>query len=95
VALWRNAGATLLQNGKTPAALRIAADFAERFPKMTYSPSFMRNAGREWPIQRYAALMTSLNLLPCEGSTEAHSLFREAHLMLATERLKPLRTPMH
>jgi predicted Zn-dependent protease len=71
------------------AALAIAEDYSLRFPAngalaLLHAKALLVT-GRH---QAAADLLSSLNLLPCEGHTEAHSLFRESFLMLAVERLK-------
>ena len=78
-----------LEQGEAAAALGVAADYACRFP--TNSMLALLHAKALVATQRYQAAvdrLNSLDLLPCEGSTEAHSLFREAHLMLAVARMK-------
>jgi tetratricopeptide (TPR) repeat protein len=70
-------------------ALSVIQGYAMRFPsndvitvlhaKTLLAASQYRAAGD---------LLDSATLLPCEGSTEAHSLFRESHLMLAAERFR-------
>jgi tetratricopeptide (TPR) repeat protein len=78
-----------LQQNRFPEALSVAADSARRFP--TNDVVAVLHAKCLVANDRFAdaaALLSSLNLLPCEGSTEAHSLFRESNLMLASERLK-------
>src|ERR1035441_8108322 len=78
-----------LKEGDSAAALAATADYARCFPTnnvlaLLHAKALLSNAR----YQAAADLLSSLNLLPCEGSTEARSLFREAHLMLAIERLK-------
>jgi len=78
-----------LKEGDSAAALATATDYAQRFP--TNGVLALLHAKALVASGRYQAaadLLNSLNLLPCEGSTDAHSLFREAHLMLAVARLK-------
>jgi predicted Zn-dependent protease len=78
-----------LKQGDSASALAAAADYARRFPAndilaLLHAKALLSNTR----YQAAADLLSSLNLLPCEGSTEARSLFREAHLMLAVARLK-------
>jgi tetratricopeptide (TPR) repeat protein len=77
-----------LQDGNAAAALVVAEDYAKRFPK-NGSLAVLRVkalvAGSRY--QAAADLLDSLSLLPCEGSTEAHALFRQANLELAAENL--------
>jgi tetratricopeptide (TPR) repeat protein len=78
-----------LKQGDLAAALAVAADYAGRFPANGVLALFhAKTLLATGHYQAAADLLDSLNLLPCEGSTEAHSLFREAHLMLAVERIK-------
>jgi Tfp pilus assembly protein PilF len=77
-----------LKQGEADAALAVAADYARRFPKNDVAA--VLHAKCLLATERYketASLLTSLSLLPCEGSTEAHSLFRDAYVMLAAEQL--------
>jgi tetratricopeptide (TPR) repeat protein len=78
-----------LKHGDLGSALTVAADYAGRFPTngvlaLLHAKTLLATSH----FQDAADLLNSLNLLPCEGSTEAHSLFREAQLMLAVERMK-------
>ena len=78
-----------LEQGAAVAALAAAADYAQRFP--TNSVLALLHAKALLSGGRYEAAAERLNLLhllPCEGSTDAHALFREAHLMLAVASLK-------
>jgi len=78
-----------LQQGDAPQASQVAAEYAKRFP--TSDVIAVLQAKCLVANQRYqqaAALLNNLNLLPCEGSTEAHSLFREANLMLVREQFE-------
>jgi predicted Zn-dependent protease len=78
-----------LKQNNPVAALPVAADYAQHFPTngalaLLHAKTLLAN-GR---YQAAADLLSSLKLLPCEGNTEAHSLFRESHLMLAAEVMK-------
>jgi len=78
-----------LKQGDSAAALAAATDAARRFPSnsvlaLLQAKALLSNAH----YQAAAELLDSLNLLPCEGSTEAHELFREAHLMVAVARMQ-------
>jgi tetratricopeptide (TPR) repeat protein len=78
----------LKKNNPVPA-LAVAADYAQRFPTngalaLLHAKTLLVN-GRH---QGAANLLSALKLLPCEGNTEAHSLFRDSHLMVAIERMK-------
>ena len=78
-----------LRNGHPAAALAVAADSARRFPANNGLALLHAKAlvltGR---YQEAAGLLSSLDLLPSEGVTDARSLFHEAHLMLAVERMR-------
>ena len=76
-----------LQNGDVQQALTAAAESANIFPQndviaVLHAKCLLANRNYE----QAAARLSSLNLLPCEGSTEAHSLFREANLMLVRDQ---------
>ncbi len=78
-----------IRGGHPAAALAVAADSARRFPANTglallHAKALVLN-GR---YQEAAGLLSSLDLLPSEGVTDARALFHEAHLMLAVERMK-------
>jgi len=78
-----------LKENDPGAALAVAADYARRFPTngalaLLHAKSLMANGQSKGA----ADLLSSLNLLPCEGNTEAHSLFRESYLRLALERIR-------
>ena len=72
-----------------PRPWRLAADSARRFPAnnglaLLHAKALVLN-GR---YQEAAGLLSSLDLLPSEGVTDARTLFHEAHLMLAVERMR-------
>jgi predicted Zn-dependent protease len=78
-----------LKQGNLDAALATADDYAKRFPTngalaLLHAKTLLASGRRE----AAADLLSSLKLLPCEGNTEAHSLFRESYLLLAVGRLK-------
>jgi tetratricopeptide (TPR) repeat protein len=78
-----------LKMGAPTEALAVAADYARRFPTNGALALLHAKALLATDKQQAAAdLLSSLKLLPCEGNTEAHSLFRESYLMLALDRLK-------
>ena len=77
-----------LKREDAAAALIVAADYAARFPKNdTLALLRAKTLLRTGQNQAAAELLTTLKVLPAEGTTEARALFREAHLMLAIERL--------
>ncbi|HWI60096.1 MAG TPA: DUF5107 domain-containing protein [Bacillota bacterium] len=78
-----------LKQADAAAALTVAADYTGRFPTnsvlaLLYAKALVGN-GR---YQAAAALLGAVKVLPCEGSTDAHGTYREAHLMLAVQGLK-------
>src|SRR2546423_5540403 len=78
-----------VKRGEVTAALAQAEEYAKRFPgngtlALLHAKTLISSGHHKVAAQ----LLSSFKLLPCEGNTEAHSLFRESHLMLATERLK-------
>jgi Tfp pilus assembly protein PilF len=78
-----------LKQGNPVAALAVADEYAKRFPSngalaLLYAKALLASNRHEQACD----LLSSLKLLPCEGNTEAHALFRESHLMLAAQRLK-------
>jgi len=79
----------LLRQRDPAAALATVTDYAQRFPTnsvlaLLRAKALLLNGRR----QAAADLLDSLDLLPCEGSTEARAAFREANLMLAVDRMK-------
>jgi hypothetical protein len=92
LAQWRY-GAMLarhyLKRDDPAAALTIATDYARRFPAND-SLALLRAKSLLLMGQNQAAaeFLSSLHLLPAEGTTEARALFHEAHLLLAVERLE-------
>jgi tetratricopeptide (TPR) repeat protein len=91
-AQWRY-GATLiryyLQHTNLTDADKIADDFGRRFPEngtLTRLRAESLIATKQY--QAAGTLLTSASLLPAEGATQAHSLYREAYLQLSVERMK-------
>jgi Tfp pilus assembly protein PilF len=91
-AQWRY-GAMLARNhlkhGDPAAALAVAADYARRFPAndtlaLLHAKSLLLTGQH----QAAADLLSSVHVLPAEGTTEARALFHEAFLLLAVERLQ-------
>jgi len=70
-------------------ALAVADDYARRFPSND-SLALLRAKTLLLSGQYRAAaeFLSSLHVLPAEGTTEAHALFREAHLLLAVEQMR-------
>ena len=64
-------------------------DYARRFPAND-TLALLRAKALLLTGQNQAAaeFLASLHVLPAEGTTEARALFREAHLLLAVERLQ-------
>ena len=78
-----------LRQNNPSAALAVAANYAHRFPTngtlaVLHAKCLLANG----QSQGAADLLGSLSLLPSEGSTEAHLLFREANLRVALEHMK-------
>ncbi len=78
-----------LKHDEPSAALRVAADYARRFPAndtlaLLHAKTLLLTGQNE----AAADLLSSLNILPAEGTTEARALFHEAFLLLAVERLQ-------
>ncbi len=78
-----------LKRGDPAAALAVADDYARRFPAND-SLALLRAKSLLLTGQYQAAadFLSSLHVLPAEGTTEARALFHEAHLLLAVERLQ-------
>jgi tetratricopeptide (TPR) repeat protein len=78
-----------LKHNDPTAALVVVRDYAARFPEngslaLLCAKSLLL-AGQN---RAAAALLSSLRLLPAEGTIEARALFHEAHLLLAVESLQ-------
>ena len=78
-----------LQHGDSAASLTVATDYSRRFPAND-ALALLRAKALLLTGQHQAAaeLLGSLHVLPAEGTTEARSLFHEAHLLLAVDRLQ-------
>ena len=78
-----------LKRDDPAAALAVASDYAKRFPAKD-ALALLRAKGLLLTGQYQAAAeyLASLRVLPAEGPTEARSLFHEAHLLFAVERLQ-------
>ena len=78
-----------LKREATALALAVADDYTRRFPSND-SLALLRAKALLLTGQYRAAaeFLSSLHVLPAEGTTEAHALFREAHLLLAVEQMK-------
>jgi tetratricopeptide (TPR) repeat protein len=78
-----------IQRGDPAAALAVAADYTKRFPAndklALLRAKTLLLTGQN---QLAADFLASLHVLPAEGTTEARALFREAHLLLAVDRLR-------
>ncbi|HVV71973.1 MAG TPA: tetratricopeptide repeat protein, partial [Verrucomicrobiae bacterium] len=78
-----------LTRGKPSAASALAGEAAARFPEngvITVLEVKTLVATKDY--RTAAMVLEQLNLLPCEGSTEAHALFRETHLALSAAHLR-------
>jgi Tfp pilus assembly protein PilF len=71
------------------AALSAASRYATLFPRnhvlaLLYAKTLVLNG----QYQAAADLLGALKLIPCEGSTDARAILREAYLMLALQQMK-------
>jgi len=71
------------------AALAVAGHYHSLFPSnqvlaLLHAKTLVLNGEYE----RAVNLLVALNLLPCEGSTDARATLREAYLMLALQQMK-------
>jgi len=78
-----------LKHNDPAAALAVATDCARRFPAndslaLLHAKCLLLTGQH----QAAAELLSSLHVLPAEGTTEARALFHEAFLLLAVERLQ-------
>ena len=78
----------LAQNNPA-AALAVAASYSRLFPSnnalsLLHAKTLVLNGQHN----AAATVLAALKLLPCEGSTAARAIFREAYLMLALEQMK-------
>ena len=78
-----------LKHADPAAALTVATDYARRFP-LNDTLALLRAKALLLTGQHQAAaeLLSSLHVLPAEGTTEARALFHEAFLLWAVERLQ-------
>jgi len=78
-----------LKHDDPAAALAIANDYAQRFPANDTLALLRAKCLLLTGQQKAAAeFLSSLHVLPAEGTTEARALFHEAYLLLAVERLQ-------
>ena len=78
-----------IKHNDPAAALAVANDYARRFPAND-ALALLRAKSLLLTGQHQAAadLLSSLHVLPAEGTTEARALFHEAYLLLAVERFQ-------
>ena len=79
----------LLKSTDPTPALAATTEWSRRFPTnnvlaLLQAKALVLNGRYQAAIDR----LNSLQLIPCEGSTDAHATFREAHLMLALEQMR-------
>jgi len=78
-----------LEHNDPAAALAVAADYAQRFPA---NDALALLRARSLLLtdqhQQAADLLSSLHVLPAEGTTAARTLFREANLLVAVDRFR-------
>jgi hypothetical protein len=78
-----------LKHDDPAASLAIANDYAQRFPANdTLALLRAKSLLLTGQHQAAAEFLSSLHVLPAEGTTEARALFHEAYLLLAIERLQ-------
>jgi tetratricopeptide (TPR) repeat protein len=78
-----------LKHDDPAAALTVAADYARRFPANdTLALLRAKSLLQTGQHQAAAELLSSLHVLPAEGTTEARALFHEAFLLWAVERFQ-------
>jgi hypothetical protein len=77
------------QHDDPAAALAVANDYCRRFPANdTLALLRAKSLLLTGQNQAAAEFLSSLHVLPSEGTTEARALFHEAYLLLAVERLR-------
>ena len=77
-----------LKHDDPAAALAVANDYARRFPANdTLALLRAKSLLLTGQHQAAAEFLSSLHVLPAEGTTEARALFHEAYLLWAIERL--------
>ncbi len=78
-----------LKHDEPAAALSVANDYARRFPANdTLALLRAKSLLLTGQHQAAAEFLSSLHVLPAEGTTDARALFHEAFLLLAVERLQ-------
>jgi tetratricopeptide (TPR) repeat protein len=78
-----------LEQSDAVAALGLTAEYSRQFPEnSTLAVLHAKAMVRSGRLEEAAKLLSSVRLLPSEGATEARSLFQEANLTLAIDRLK-------
>jgi predicted Zn-dependent protease len=78
-----------LKRGETAAAREVAAEYCRRFPANTVLALLhAKTLVLTKQYQEAANLLNSLNVLPCEGSTEARALYHQANMWLAVQQMK-------
>jgi predicted Zn-dependent protease len=78
-----------LKRGETVAACEAAGEFARKFPANTVLALLhAKTLVLTRQYQEAANLLNSLNVLPCEGSTEARALYHQANMWLAVQQMK-------
>jgi tetratricopeptide (TPR) repeat protein len=78
-----------LKHDAPAAALAVANDYARRFPANdTLALLRAKSLLLTGQHQAAAEFLSSLHVLPAEGTTEARALFHEAYLVWAVERLQ-------
>jgi tetratricopeptide (TPR) repeat protein len=78
-----------LKHDDSAAALAVAADYARRFPANdTLALLRAKSLLLTGQHQAAAEFLSSLHVLPAEGTTEARALFHEAFLLWAVQRLQ-------
>jgi len=78
-----------LEHNDPATALAVATDYAQRFPANDALALLRaRSLLLTGQHQQAADLLSSLHVLPAEGTTAARSLFREANLLVAVDRFQ-------
>ena len=78
-----------LKHDDPAAALAVANDYARRFPANdTLALLRAKSLLLTGQYKAAAEFLSSLHVLPAEGTTEARALFHEAYLLWAVERLQ-------
>ncbi|MEP6927483.1 MAG: DUF5107 domain-containing protein [Ginsengibacter sp.] len=79
----------MAQNQKNAEALKIAHDYAARFPQnyiigMLYIKTLQFNK----QYAKAAQLLDKIKIIPYEGSTDGRAFYKEIHLLIAVELIK-------